>query len=106
MTMLPPEQTGDDAATSADALDGQLGAILDYVRQCEMRVARGELMELSGLDRTVMQLCEDVMKLPTVQARALQPRMLQLIEGLDILAARIKEQKGAADGAQIGGRAP
>lgn len=105
MTMLPPEHTGEQVPADSAALGEQLSAILDYVRQCEMRVARGEVMELSGLDRTVMQLCEDVMRLPTVEARTLQPRMMQLIEGLDVLATRIKEQK-AATGGQTGERAP
>ncbi len=89
MTTTPPDAT---------ALDQQLGAVLDYVRQCDLRVGRGDIMDLSGLDRTVVQLCEDVMRLPPPQARQLQQRLQALIEALDLLAVRMKEQQAATGG--------
>lgn len=100
MTTLPPDQTGDMPPPDADALATQLASVLDYVRQCELRAAKGEVMELSGLDRTVMLMCEDIVRLPTPQARNLQPRMQQLVESLDQLALRMREQKALTGGGQ------
>lgn len=100
MTTLPPDQTG-AVPPDADALNTQLAAVLDYVRQCDLRVGRGEVMDLSGLDRTVMAMCEDIVRLPAPQARNLQPRMQQLVESLDQLAARMREQKALTGGGQL-----
>lgn len=101
---LPPNQTGDLPPPDADALNAQLSSVLDYVRQCELRVGRGEMMDLSGLDRTVMQMCEEIVRLPSPQARTLQPRMQQLVEGLDLLATRMREQKAIMNGENTGGQ--
>lgn len=89
-----PETPADAAALSA-----QLGAIIDYVRQCEQRVLRGEIMDLSGLDRSVIALCEQVTSLPGAEARTLEARMRQLVEGLDALAGHIRELRDQAGGA-------
>ena len=99
MTMPPPDQTGELPPPDADALTVQLSSILDYVRQCDLRVGKGEIMDLSGLDRTVMQMCEEIVRLPAPQARALQPRMQMLVESLDLLALRMREQQTAINGA-------
>lgn len=101
---FPPDQTGDLPPPDADALNAQLSSVLDYVRQCELRVGRGEMMDLSGLDRTVMQMCEEIVRLPSPQARTLQPRMQQLVEGLDLLATRMREQKAIMNGENTGGQ--
>lgn len=107
MTTPPNDQTGAAPPPDAAQLNTQLGSVLDYVRQCELRVGKGEVMDLSGLDRTVMQMCEEIMRLPSPQARTLQPRMQMLVEGLDQLAARMREQQaamggGAGEGGQRG----
>ncbi len=90
----PPSDQAD--LPDAAALDAQLASVLDYVRQCDLRVGKGEIMDLSGLDRTIMQMCEDIIRLPSPIARNLQPRMQALVEGLDQLAARMREQQGGS----------
>ena len=99
MSMLPPDQ-GDLPPPDADALNAQLSSVLDYVRQCDLRVGKGEVMDLSGLDRTVMAMCEEIVRLPAPQARNLQPRMQQLVESLDQLALRMREQRALTGGGQ------
>lgn len=91
-------QPPDTAAPDANEIAAQLAAVTDYVRGCEMRVLKGEMMDLGGLDRTVIDLCQNITRLPPKDARALEPRMLQLIEGLDALAGNIKEQQAALAG--------
>lgn len=80
----------------------RLTAIVDYVRDCENRVARGEIMDLQGLDRNVISLCEAIAALPPAEARQLEMRMLALIESLDRLAHGMKEQQDKL--AAAGGR--
>ena len=71
----------------------QLAAVTDYVRQCQTRILRGEIIDLGGLDRTVAALCVDIAQLPTTDARTQEPQMQKLVEGLDELASAMKEQK-------------
>lgn len=84
MTTPPP---------TAEEIAGQLAAITDYVRQCQTRALRGEIMDLGGLDRTVAALCSYITQLPPAEARAQEAQMQKLVEGLDELAAAMKEQK-------------
>lgn len=105
MTALPPDDTGASPPT-ADDVAQQLAAIVDYVRQCEARVLRGEVMDLSGLDKTVMVICGDITRLPGPQARALEPQMHKLVDVLDTLAARMKEQQDQLTGQGHGMKGP
>lgn len=82
-----------DTAPEPREIAAQLTAVTDYVRGCETRVVRGEMMDFGGLDRTVIDLCQNITRLPPAEARKMEPRMLQLIEGLDALARNIKEQQ-------------
>lgn len=89
-------------APDADAIASQLAAVTDYVRQCQARIVRGEVMDLGGLDRTVAAICADIAQLPPQDARAQEPQMQKLVEGLDGLAVAMKEQKERMSGG--GGR--
>jgi hypothetical protein len=81
------------SARSAGEIAEQLSAVADYVRQCELRARRGEIMELGGLDRTVMMLCADIAGLPKAESRALEAQMQQLVVNLDELAAAMRAQQ-------------
>lgn len=93
MTLLPPQETQAASSPDAQTLNAELSAMLDYVRSCTLRIGKGEIMELSGLDRTIAQLCQQIVTLPVAQAQTLQSRMRQLVEALDVLAARMREQQ-------------
>ena len=71
----------------------QLKSIIDYVQDCERRVLKGEIMDLQGLDRNVVDICNAIAALPPKDARALEGQMTQLIEGLEILARSMKSQQ-------------
>ena len=68
----------------------RLKSILDYVQDCERRVHRGEIMDLQGLDNSVIEICEAVARLPKDAAQAHESQMSQLIEHLDVLAAAMR----------------
>lgn len=64
----------------------RLTSIIDYVRDCSRRVSQGELMDLDGLDKNVLDLCDDVGALPEEQAKAMEKQMSGLIKDLEELA--------------------
>ena len=71
----------------------RLKLIVDYVRDCQARVTKGEIMELQGLDKNVIELCEALGELPENEAQALEAQMTQLISSLEVLARTMKEQQ-------------
>lgn len=78
---------------NAAKLDKRLKAIIDYVRDCQARVAKGENLSLEGLDIKVVNLCNDIAVLPEKEGRGLESQMNFLIESLEILARELKEQQ-------------
>ena len=75
----------------------RMKTVTDYVRDCERRVSLGEIMELDGLDRNVMELCDAVAALPKDESANLEKQMSSLIENLETLAdaMRIQQDKVA-----------
>ena len=78
---------------NAAKLDKRLKAIINYVRDCQARVTKGEVMSLEGLDTKVVKLCNDIAVLPEKEGRGLESQMNLLIESLEILARELKEQQ-------------
>jgi hypothetical protein len=80
-------------APTSDELATRLKGILDYVRDCATRVHRGEIMDLQGLDKNVIEICDAIAELPPEEARALEDKMSVLIEELERLARSMKDQQ-------------
>lgn len=78
---------------TADDIAKRLKSSIDYVRDCETRVTRGEIMDLEGLDKNVIEICDAIANLPRDQATPLEATMTRLIEGLEHLARAMKEQQ-------------
>lgn len=76
----------------------QIKSILDYVRDCEARTAKGEQLDLAGLDDKVMMVCDAIAELPEDEAEPLETQMKTLIEALERLGRAIEEQQAALDG--------
>jgi len=74
-------------------LEKRLKTIVDYVRECQARVTKGEILSLQGLDDKVIELCDDITKLPENEGRSLESQMSLLIESLEVLASGMKEQQ-------------
>jgi len=83
----------EDAATVAK----RLKSIVDYVRDCQMRVGKGEIMDLQGLDKNVIDICDAIGRLPEKEGQALESQMSQLIDSLESLARMLKEQQEKFD---------
>ena len=78
---------------NAEKLDKRLKAIIDYVRDCQARTAKGEVLSLDGLDDKVVKLCNDIAVLPENEGRGLESQMSLLIESLEVLAREMREQQ-------------
>ena len=87
---------------SAAEVSKQLKGITDYVRDCQARVTRGEIMDLQGLDKNVMEVCNAVAGLPAKEGQSLEKQMTQLIESLEVLARTMKEQQEAFGAVGVG----
>jgi hypothetical protein len=80
-------------ANDAAEVGKRLRSIVDYVRDCQARVTKGEIMDLQGLDQNVIEVCDELAHLPEKDGQALESQMTQLIESLEVLARTMKEQQ-------------
>jgi hypothetical protein len=80
----------------------RLKQTIEYVQDCERRVMKGEIMDLQGLDRNVIEICEAITTLPEGEGRALEKQMSKLIDGLEGLATSMKAQQDKMTA--VGGR--
>jgi hypothetical protein len=86
----------------AQDIEKRLKAIIDYVQDCERRVLKGEIMDLQGLDKNVVEICDAVAAMPRKESQGLEKRMSQLIDLLETLAGAMKAQQDKL--ATAGGR--
>jgi hypothetical protein len=77
----------------AGEIEARLKSITDYVQDCERRVIMGEIMDLQGLDKNVIEVCDALANMPPAEARALEEKMARLIEKLEVLAGSMKQQQ-------------
>jgi len=76
-----------------EEIKGKLKRTIDYVRDCSSRVSKGEVMDLTGLDKTVSKMCEDIENLPKEEADNVKDDMAKLVDGLSDLAENIEKYK-------------
>lgn len=81
--------------SSAADVAKRLKSVVDYVRDCQARVTKGEIMDLQGLDKNVIEVCDAIASLPKDDGQALEGQMEQLIDSLEVLARAMKEQQDA-----------
>jgi hypothetical protein len=82
-----------DKAKETTEVATRLKKIVDYVRDCQARVTKGEIMDLQGLDKNVIEVCDAITSLPEKDSQELEGQMAQLIESLEVLARTMKEQQ-------------
>lgn len=80
-------------ANDAATIGKELETTLEYVRDCQARISKGEELELNGLDDSVIALCDAIARLPKAQADAVEEQMGALIEALEELSHIVKEQE-------------
>lgn len=82
-----------ETADEVQEVETRLKELTGYVGKCSARVTKGEMVDLSGLDRNVSEACAAAEALGSEKARAIAPQMEKLIGELDKLAIAIKEQQ-------------
>lgn len=80
-------------AEDASTVAKRLKSIVDYVRDCQMRVGKGEIMDLQGLDKNVIDICDAIAALPEKEGQAMEDQMSLLIDSLEMLGRMLKEQQ-------------
>lgn len=75
-----------------------LKAVQDYVNDCARRVHQGEIMDLKGLDNSVIKICDDISTLPPKEAQELETQLAVLIGALEDLAKSMRVQQDKMTG--------
>lgn len=88
--------------TEAQALAERLDAMMQAVATAHDSIRQGAALDLTGLDRQVDTVCTAARTLPRAEARALAPRLADLADRLDRLAADLTAAAREADGATAG----
>ena len=78
---------------AAEDIRKEIQTVIDYVRNCETRALKGEVLELQGLDQNVLLICNKIAGLDAPHAKTIEPLMAVLIEVLDRLASTLKNQQ-------------
>lgn len=78
-----------DAASIGSEME-RAGRMIDA---CGENAQRGDLVDLSGLDTTIEELCQDLMTLPDSERAPLKPRMIDLIDRLNKLIGDLEAQQ-------------
>jgi hypothetical protein len=87
-----------NAAASSKEVGEKLKQVTDYVKDCDRRVNRGEIMDLQGLDKTVMEICDAMAQLPEDEVEKHEAAMSALIKDLETLAKSMKAQQALQGG--------
>jgi hypothetical protein len=76
-----------------DEIRAKMEKLTDFIREAEVIVRGGKMVDLSGLDRDVATICNKAVSLPPDQAREIQPLMAELIGSLEQLSGALVTYK-------------
>ena len=71
----------------------KLESLKFYIQDSEASVRTGKMVDLTGLDKNVSQICTRALSLPKAQAGELQPLMAEVIGELERLSIALKDYK-------------
>ena len=76
----------------AQNIEIRIENIKNYIMDCNLRVARGENIDLRGLDEGVEDICNEVLAMPSAEAKKFQPHLKTIITALDKLVRTIYDK--------------
>lgn len=88
------------ALPAPDDVEQTLDSLLSLLTQGEGTLAGGEMVDLYGLEREVKPILDTILTLPPPQARALLPKLEQVMAALDKVAGTLERVHGD----KLGGR--
>jgi hypothetical protein len=81
------------AASTSNRAEALLAQVTALVKATATTVARGEVVDLTGLDRIIAGLCADIREMPTAHGSQLAPPLADLMTELDRLAEAMAAQR-------------
>ncbi len=76
--------------SNSDSITNKLKEMSLFIDQAEAALKKGEVINLSHLDKEVEKLCEQALNLPPEDAKAIQPIMGEVISKLENLALSLQ----------------
>jgi hypothetical protein len=80
-------------APTPDRARASLAEVTALVKATTTAVARGDVVDLTGLDRIIAHLCADIRQMPTAHGSQLAPPLTDLTAELDRLAEAMAAQR-------------
>lgn len=78
---------------ASERIKTRLEDLTHLVRDAEMQVQNGRMVELSTLEHDVAQICANIKSVSPQTAHDFLPMMAELISALDVLADQINNYK-------------
>tara|TARA_B100000686_G_C16726613_1_gene938184 strand:+ start:1063 stop:1305 length:243 start_codon:yes stop_codon:yes gene_type:complete len=75
---------------AADEIRKELQQLNLYLLECEKRIHKGEILDMSNFDEKTRQLCERLVHLPRETATELAPELQALISRLDRVGSKLE----------------
>ena len=73
-----------------NALEKELDDMLVYIQQCEGRIARGESIDLSGLDQKTEDICAAIIALPRDEGQQLADKLTDFVAVMDRISDSLR----------------
>ena len=77
--------------TKTEEIGQELRQLNAYLLECERRIHKGEILDMSNFDEKTKILCRRLMDLPEGHARSLAPELETLISRLDRVAEKVRK---------------
>lgn len=76
-----------------DQIRNKMESLKTYIQEADASVRDGKMVDLTGLDKDIAQVCQKAVTLPPDQARDIQPLMAGLIGDLEQLSRTLHDFK-------------
>ncbi len=78
-------------------LEARLQSLIDRIDGAITKTRQNQLIDISFMDQDVAALCREIIESDREEAKALEPRMIDVINRLDELAEEIKHYQDRTD---------
>lgn len=74
-----------------DQIISELSRLSGFINEAQEKLAEGAILNLSHLDDEVETICQEIVRLPSADAQAVQPMMADMIGKLEMLGIALQE---------------
>lgn len=72
-------------------ISNEINQLSGYLKTCEHRLNKGEMIDLSALDDKTRQICDAILAIPDEERQEFIPKMQQLITDVEKIAGLLKK---------------